>query len=402
MPAPITDAHDSEPTSIAADDAEISEVLESIDASGAKVKVYRKHQGSQKYAYVDEYPTEGFTVETLKSTYGGGDYRLGIHDGKGRRIKRVDLFIDPRIKGTLDQPAVLPAVTPIQSNDTLIQLMNQQQQSAQQMLILMMQSQQQQAQQMTQVLVAALTGAKAPTSTSPGEPASRMLEAMMPLLLANVQKTAGPAGSMKEQIETLRALKELLPDGGKEEKEEDMIDKIMKIGGPVMAGLIGMRGGGMSMPQALPEVTVAPRPAPQQAAQPAPAAPPEPPQPKGGMQNLTPDVQQMILSLRQFTPVLVNAAHQDGECLSYYNLVADLLTDAQYDQLVEILRRDDWTTVLFADDAGVLQYKPWFENLRDTFLNPEAYTDDAPTPDAAPGAAGQPGAASLPTAQPAH
>jgi hypothetical protein len=33
-------------------------------------------------------------------------------------------------------------------------------------------------------------------------------------------------------------------------------------------------------------------------------------------------------------------------------------------------------TVLFADDAGVIAHKAWFENLRDTFLNAEAYAED--------------------------
>ena len=381
---------------VTADDAEISDVLENLDVSGAKVKVYRKAPNSNKYAYVDEYPSEGFSVETLKSNSGGGEYRLGIHDAKGRRIKRVDLSIDSRFKGALDpQPFTpLPVTSPAPNNDAMLQVLMQAQQSSQAMFLAMMQAQQQSSQQMTQMMVAALTGNKV-TPTTAGEPASRMLEAMMPLLLANVQKGGG--NSMKEQLDTLKALKELLPEGagGEKEEKDDILDKVIKLGGPIMAGFLGMRGM-MSPPQAapmqqLPQVSVQP-PEPAQAA-PAPApAPATPPAPVG--QALPPEDQQMIMSLRQFVPVLVNAAAQDSECLTYHDLVADLLTDAQYERLVEILRRPDWITILFADDPSVVQFKPWFENLRDPFINPAAYedSDDAPS---APTPAGKSSAATI-------
>jgi len=385
-PTPMEDPNDPS-LSRTADEAEIESMLDTLDVSGGVVRVHRRPPMGTKYAYVAELPVENFSLEALKTTSGGGDYKLTIHDAKGKKVRTLAVSIDARFKGTLD-PANLPVVN-TGSNDSMLQMMLQQQQTAaanqQQMFMQMMQMQQASGQQMMQVLVAAMSGNKSSGGSSPqSEPASQLLSAMMPLLIANTKSSGSDIGA---QLGHLKALKELVDNGGKEEKEEKeegIMSKVLEYGAPVLSALLASRGQPMQMPQA----QVLPNPQPQVVVHPQ-ASSQAPAQAPGEASNpvLKPQYQQLIGMLRNFIPVLVNAAMQDSDVLTYNGLVDDLLDDEGYDVLCDILRRPDWVTVLFADDAGVIAHKPWFENLRDTFLNAEAYAEDeseTPTPAAEP------------------
>ena len=129
-----------------ADEIEIGALLDSLDVSGGMVRVMRRAPLTNKFAYVAEIPVEHFTLETLKATSGGGDYKLSIHNGKGRKVETVTTSIDSRIRGTMDPSASSPAQIATGANDSMIQMMMSQAQQAQQaqqaMFMAMMQMQQ--------------------------------------------------------------------------------------------------------------------------------------------------------------------------------------------------------------------------------------------------------------------
>jgi hypothetical protein len=116
-----------------ADEAEIESMLDTLDVSGGVVRVHRRPPMGTKYAYVAELPVENFSLEALKTTSGGGDYKLTIHDAKGKKVRTLAVSIDARFKGTLD-PASLPVVN-TSSNDSMLQMMLQRRQSIQQICL---------------------------------------------------------------------------------------------------------------------------------------------------------------------------------------------------------------------------------------------------------------------------
>jgi hypothetical protein len=361
-PEPSYAETEAEPSQ-APDEMEISTLLDSLDVSGGVVRVMRRAPMTNKYAYVAEIPVEHFTLESLKATSGGGDYKLTIHNSKGRKVEVVTTSIDSRIKGTMD-PSTLTPVQP-SSNDSTLQMMLSQAQQAQQaqqaMFMAMMQMQQQSGQQMVQVLTAAITGK--PVQAPHSEPVSKLIEVMMPMMLANMKGTSTDLGS---QLQHLKALKELVGDGGgKDDKDDGILAKVLEFGAPVLGTLLQSRLGPQPIPPRPAQVQVQPNPQPRQVEAVV--------IPSGSAMSV--EHQQLIEMLRGFVPLLVNAAAQNSEVETYHNMVADILVDSQYDALCSVLEKPNWMTVLFADDPHVQAHRPWFESLRDMFLNAEAYAD---------------------------
>ena len=366
---------------MAADESAIDSLLDGLDVSGGAVKVYRREPLGTKFGYVMSFPVEDFSLESLKIKSGGGDYKLAIYNASEKKVRQVQFSIDSRVQGLLD-PQRLPAAPVASGNGgtDMIQLLLQQSQAAaaaqQQMFMQMLQMQQASTQQMTQVLVAAMSGGKAPTVNATGEPASQLLASMMPLLLANAKGSTTDLGA---QLQHLKALKELAGPAGasdeKEEKEDGIMGKIVEYGGPLLSAFLASRQQ-QQMPMQQAQVISHPI---QQQAEPVPkmAQPVQPTQ--SSTVQIPPEYQQLVAMLQGFTPLLINAAQQNSDVLTYQAMVDDVLDDAAYAVLQKILAQDNWVEALFHNDAGVRAHLPWFESLRDTLLNPEAY-DESPDP----------------------
>jgi hypothetical protein len=92
------------------DELDPQAVIAELGAEASLVTLYRQDPSApSRFAYLDSFPADGFSLDAVRNTYGGGNYRLHIRD-QGRRVKRQFGFtIDARFKGAAPQPAELPA-----------------------------------------------------------------------------------------------------------------------------------------------------------------------------------------------------------------------------------------------------------------------------------------------------
>jgi hypothetical protein len=77
-------------------DKEIEQLLSEI-GSGARVRIQRVNPETGVPAHVGEIPADGFSLETLMDTFGGGRYHLRVFVGKDQKGGRIVQEIDPAI-----------------------------------------------------------------------------------------------------------------------------------------------------------------------------------------------------------------------------------------------------------------------------------------------------------------
>jgi len=182
---------------------------------------------------------------------------------------------------------------------------------------------------------------------------SEFVGAVTPLLLEMI-KSKSTSTPLSDSITMLKELKEVMRDD-QEEKEDTMLEKIMKIAGPLMPILIG---GGRAPSNGGAERTI----------NLPPAQPDE--QARRGTGAADPvrlDRAKVIISL--FIEQLLTAADKGSDPGIYYDLLVDALTEPQLVQLKQNLTAGDWCARLFNDDARVMARISWFEELRQLILN---------------------------------
>jgi hypothetical protein len=337
------------------DVSKIQSLLKELDMHGGVARIFRQRPGHAKFEYEGEIPADGFTLETIKRSYGGGDYMIRFAAKGGRYVRSIRFSIDPRHKGELDKIHEPPQVTQNNSNDNsqaLLAFMMQQQQTqaqqSQQSMTLMMTMMSESQKSMAAIIAAAIGGRSQP------EPASRFIDVMMPMITESMK----PRGGISDVAETVRLAKELIGPPQEKEEKDDMLEKMMTIGAPLLGAFMN-RGQPQSQPQPRPVAPAAPT-----------ALPPTPEQVANAK------AQQLLGQLRFVTPVLVRAAKKDSPIESYVDILNDTLDDEGYEMLTYLLQREDWTTTLFDNNPDVIANRQWFENFRSIILNP----DDETTP----------------------
>jgi hypothetical protein len=352
------------------DVSKIHSLLKELDMHGGVARIFRQRPGHAKFEYEGEIPADGFTLETIKRSYGGGDYMIRFAAKGGRYVRSIRFSIDPRHKGELDKAHEAPQVTQNNTNDNsqaLLAFMMQQQQAqaqqSQQSMTLMMTMMSESQKSMAAIIAAAIGGRGQP------EPASRFIDVMMPMITESMK----PRGGISDVAETVRLAKELIGPPQEKEEKDDMLEKMMTIGAPLLGAFMN-RGQPQSQPQPRPVAPAAPT-----------ALPPTPEQVANAK------AQQLLGQLRFVTPVLVRAAKKDSPIESYVDILNDTLDDEGYEMLTYLLQREDWTTTLFDNNPDVIANRQWFENFRSIILNP----DDETTPgEEAPESAQEPKAPS--------
>lgn len=339
----------------------IQSLLKELDMAGGVARIFRQRPGQAKHEYEGEIPADTFTLETIKRYYGGGDYHVRFAAKGGRYVRSIRFAIDPRHKGELDKIHEPPQVT--QSNDNsqaLLAFMMQQQQAqaqqAQQSMTLMMTMMSESQKSMAAIIAAAIGGRTQP------EPASRFIDVMMPMITESMK----PRGGIADVAETVKLAKELIGPPQEKEEKDDMLEKMMTIGAPLLGAFMS-RGQPQPQPQA-------PRPV-------APATPPALPTPE---QIANQKAQALLGQLRFVTPILTRAASRNSPIDSYVDILNDTLDDEGYGMLVFMLQREDWISTLFNDNPEVVANRQWFENFRAVILNPD---DEATLGEEAPEAA---------------
>jgi len=373
----------------------IQQLVRELDIAGGIARIHRQAPGRSSHDYVGEMDVDGFSLEKVKQVYGGGHFKVRFSAATGRYVKQIAFSIDPSFRGEIDrqptpsQPA-MPQPAPGDVNGLLMMMIKAGEDRAaraeQAARDASERAAQMQAGMLTTLVTMMVEAGKAnaqvmaavmgrePRDVTPTEPGSRLLEAMMPLLVQNAQ----PRHGLTDLVETVKVVRELSTSQQDAEPEkEDMLDKVMKVGAPIL-GAIMARG------QPMPTVPV-PVPQPQPQPQPQKALPAQ----DDAQQAAEAKVRSLIGQLRVVTPVLVKAAARNAPIESYMDILDDTLDDESWAYLVAFLQRDDWVSTLFGDNPGVVRHKPWFDNFREMVLHEGEEEADSQGPDA--GSAGQPG-----------
>ena len=334
------------------DVSKIQALLKELDMGGGVARIFRQRPGQAKHEYEGEIPADAFTLETIKRSYGGGDYLIRFAAKGGRYVRSIRFAIDPRHKGELDKINEPPPVTQ-NSNDNsqaLLAFMMQQQQTqaqqAQQSMTLMMTMMSESQKSMAAILAAAIGGGGRQVQS---EPSSKFIEVMMPMLTESMK----PRGGVAELTENVKLVKELMGTAPEKEEKDDMLEKMMTIGAPLIGAFMSR---GQPQPQQPQPVRVNPT-------QPQALPTPE--------QIAQAKAQELLGKLRFVTPVLVRAAKKGSYVDSYIDILNDNLDDEGHEMLVYMLQRDDWVTTLFNDNPDVVANRQWFENLREAILTPD-------------------------------
>jgi hypothetical protein len=339
------------------DVSKIQALLKELDMSGGVARIFRQRPGQAKHEYEGEIPADTFTLETIKRAYGGGDYQVRFAAKGGRYVRSIRFSIDPRHKGELDK--VHDIQTPVtQTNDNsqaLLAFMMQQQQTqaqqAQQSMTLMMTMMSESQKSMAAIIAAAIGGGGRQVTP---DSSNKFIEVMMPMLTESMK----PRGGVAELTENVKLVKELMGTAPEKEEKDDMLEKMMTIGAPLIGAF--MSRGQQPQPQPQPQpVRVNP-------AQPQALPTPE--------QMAQAKAQDLLGKLRFVTPVLVRAAKKGSFIDSYVDILNDNLDDEGHEMLVFMLQRDDWISTLFNDNPDVVANRQWFENLREAILNPDEDT----------------------------
>jgi len=337
------------------DVSKIQALLKELDMGGGVARIFRQRPGQAKHEYEGEIPADAFTLETIKRSYGGGDYLIRFAAKGGRYVRSIRFAIDPRHKGELDKINEPPPVTQ-NSNDNsqaLLAFMMQQQQTqaqqAQQSMTLMMTMMSESQKSMAAIIAAAIGGGGRQVQS---EPSSKFIEVMMPMLTESMK----PRGGMAELTENVKLVKELMGNAPEKEEKDDMLEKMMTIGAPLIGAFMSR---GQPQPQQSQPVRVNP-------AQPQALPTPE--------QIAQAKAQELLGRLRFVTPVLVRAAKKNSYIDSYIDILNDNLDDEGHEMLVYMLKRDDWITTLFNDNPDVVANRQWFESFRQAIINPDEDT----------------------------
>ena len=326
--------------------------------SGGVARIFRQRPGQAKHEYEGEIPADTFTLETIKRAYGGGDYQVRFAAKGGRYVRSIRFSIDPRHKGELDK--VHDIQTPVtQTNDNsqalLAFMMSQHQaqaQQAQQSMTLMMTMMNESQKSMAAIIAAAIGGGRQVTPDS----SNKFIEIMMPMLTESMK----PRGGMSELTENVKLVKELMGNAPEKEEKDDMLEKMMTIGAPLIGAF--MSRGQQPQPQPQP-VRVNP-------VQPVQTLPPT------QEQLAQSKAQDLLGKLRFVTPVLVRAAKKGAFIDSYLDILNDSLDDEGHEMLVYMLQREDWISTLFNGNPDVVANRVWFEQLREAILTPEDESAD--------------------------
>lgn len=353
------------------DVTKLQSIIRELDLSGGVARIFRQTAGRAEFDYEGELPVDGFNLETIKRVYGGGRYIIRFAAKGGRYVRSIKFSVSPRHKGELENTNI-PAPVNSSPDNGLIAFMMQQQQAAQQqqqqMMTLMMTLMSESNKSMAQVIAAAISSGNGRAAV-PAEPASKTVELLMPLMIENMK----PRGGTAEVVEQLRLLKELTgPE--KEEKEEDMMTKILNVGAPILGALMN-RGQGGQAP--------IPMPPPQPQPQANPALPtPTPPNDQAARRK----AEELLMKLRLVTPTLVRSARDNREIEPLLDTLDDLLDDESHAMLCHLLEQPNWLEMLFGNNPDVQAHRQWFENFRELILNPEDEANpaqaeaDAPAP----------------------
>lgn len=355
-------------TRIALDrDADVLATIEAFKGtgvSGSEIGIRRRAPNGTVFQYCGTWPVEDFTLEAVKQAYGGGDYKVQHKTKEGKFGKSIQFAINYAAKAATDpvtgqnnntdQTALVEAIrtlrdlkaAPAPSSDGL---------NSQTIMTIMMESSKQQMMMMAEV-AKAIAGRPAET-TRPGVDVVGLITALSPLAIAVLNRPAGGVGSLKEQVETLKSLKDVVENN---ESDPSMLDKIMKVAGPLAGPIVGAlmnRGQPQMMPA--PQTQVQTEQQPQQQIAQSSEAGPVPVQQSPRLCDI----------IRPYFPILVNSAAKGSDPEFVLDMIDEVVDPRLVVLVTDALKQENWRETLFENHPLVTgQYKAWFDKLRECAL----------------------------------
>jgi hypothetical protein len=310
---------------------ELAGILGADDSEDIKYTVHKMPgKPGERIGYCNTYTRGDLSLDTIRSTFGGGQYRITGRNSKNQYVtsKQVTLIDLPKAPGTLngagasaDLAAVLQAAKGDGSNVAMI-----------------MQMFKAQSDMMTAIL------------SRPSEPHDKGPSVME--IIAMIKTLQPEKDSGNDAVKMLMQGLELgqkLGGGG----ETGMLD-IAKQGLEMIGPLVAREA---SQPKPAPR----PNPQPQIQQQPAPAALPQQEAPNPMMQKL--------MWLRQLTATLIVHAVKQHDPETYAEVVLDNLPSfITEDEILERMKPDNVVAQLAQLNPQVTQHAAWFEEFRQAVI----------------------------------
>lgn len=339
-----------------AEEGDLDALMAEVDDDEGFGIIKRRMEGESDLKYLARWKISQISLENIKQQFGGGVYDVAIRNKGGQLMRRARFSIDEGFKGRHDSQNA--------SNSVLSEMTRGNRSDP--MLPLMMQMMQQQAAQQMQMMQAMMTSNAQIIGSVMGRANSGGSGGIPPELLKVLLDKSSPESTIK----MMRDLKELLPDSGGYEREDDgFMGKLMSAAPAMISALAGGAAAAQqrSVVSAPPQRLMAPPPVTVEPAPPAPGAP-------AGMSGLLP---------AEIKSLLLKAAERDADEVLYADLIIDQISpEGVTDELVEMLTNDAAFYALIGDVPA--PFMPWFQKLRVTLVTPGEEEEPAPEPVPAP------------------
>lgn len=391
---------------------QITDMLKANDLEGGTIRINRRGPGETSHSYCTKIKVQEFDIEFVKKTFGGGDYLCQCFRANGQLGRRFSFSIDARFKGSLDTSdrgvmsaaqdngsamvKMVEALRQDNKGNDMTPILQTMMKASSDNMAMMMAMMQQSTQMMTSAMTSIATMAASGKKEGGGD---ESMKALVPVLVAMINKPSPPAGSIEETVKTMALLKGMYePQGGGdgEDKEEGLLDKVFKLGGPLISALVASRGGA---PMVVPPQRQLPAPGGQPQHQPQ-----QQPQHQAQQEQRAQEQQyqqpqpvpapsQEVLMLGMF----LHGAEKGSDPGLYHDLLMDLVQENQVEVMEQVLKSENYLDLLYGSSPDALAkaklYKSWFDELRDLVLQSIASTRGgmlSGEPSGAPPAAAQP------------
>ena len=212
----------------------------------------------------------------------------------------------------------------------------------------------------------------------------------MPLMLEMVKSHGGGNKSESSITEIISAVRDLnaLAKGEappKEEKEEDMLDKVFKYGGPILTALMTRQP--LQMPGAVQPVQADIGPVGGGRVIDVPSS-------VNGAAQRPVDAEaklkrEVVEKINSYMELLIMAAERQSEPASYAQMISDMLPDEHFDTLIGELKAPDWFSKLTGGNPRIIAQQAWFTQLRQILIEVDQSSDESATTTQSNASAGQ-------------
>lgn len=319
------------------EDLDPAALISDLGPEAQLVTLYRADPAApSRFAYLDSFPADGFSLDAVRNTYGGGTYRLHIRNG-ARQVKKQFGF---SIAGLPKNPTPQPTdAQPTRATQTESQELRE-------------------VVRALQDTVKSLAAAQARPAADPMQTAVQLLGVMQAAQAAAVQqfRDVSDAGGSKRGM-SLQDMRELLQEGirlGEERasagagQADPLVDLAGKLGPQLLTlierGLAQERG--RPVPGALPPGVVGTIP---------PA--PQPPAAEGA------DVPDWARRLRPWGAQLAYMARQDADPEPLSETIAQILPAGDVGQLCALLAQPDALQQVLQAVPELAPYEGWCDRL---------------------------------------